>query len=275
MPVVSPPEARVAVPGYVVLGDAEDLADLDAGPDLRAGPIMRLLQDAEQSLGGGLRPLVDEGAAAVAAVAPDGGAAVDLDEVALLQASVALRVNPDPHPGTDGRKDPVVRMALVAGIAHRRLRDAHDVAVAHLRGGHAGPSVLDREAYPCLRELRSPPQPLDLEGVLDAPELVHVVGEVHPLGIRGQGRKAAVRVEEHVAQIRPDPRPEQPAVPKQPAHDPVLLALVELRGPGSVGFPTFEWFLQHLCVADLDPQPERAHVPDARHPLGRLGLEVA
>src|SRR3712207_585875 len=87
----------------------------------------------------------------VAAVAAYGGAAVELDEVAFFQARVALRVDADPDPGADCRQDPVVRVVLVARIFYRRPRDAHDVAVPHIRGGHAGLDVLDSEAHPGLR----------------------------------------------------------------------------------------------------------------------------
>jgi hypothetical protein len=41
---VAPAEARVTVLGDVVLGDAEDLTDLDAGPDRLARPVVRLLK---------------------------------------------------------------------------------------------------------------------------------------------------------------------------------------------------------------------------------------
>ncbi len=108
VPVVPPPEARVAVLRDVVLGRAEDLTHLDASTYLGASPVVRLLEHPEEAPGRGLRPAVDERAAPVAPVAAHGGAAVELDEVALLQARVALRVDPDPDPGADGGQDPLV-----------------------------------------------------------------------------------------------------------------------------------------------------------------------
>src|ERR687893_1140984 len=274
VPVVAAAEARVTVLGDVVLGDAEDLAYLDAGPDRPARPVVRLLEDREKTFGGGHYLTVNERSAAVAAVAAYGGAAVEFYEVALLQARVALRVNPDTDSSTNGRQDPVVGVLLIAGICHRRPRHAHHVAVAHVRRRHAGAQVLDREAHPRLRELRRPPQPFDLGRVLDAPQRVHVVGEVHPLRPRGHGGEPTVGVEKHVAQVGPYPRPEQPPVAEQSAQNPVLLALVVLGGSRSFCLPASERGPYRLRVPDLRPQTVGAHVPYARHPPGWPGLEV-
>src|SRR5215212_1329828 len=95
-------KAWVAVVRDVVLGDAEDLTDLHPRLYLSASLIVGFLENSEEPVGGWFRFAVDISAAAVAPVTADGGAAIELDEVALLQAHVALRVHPDPHPGTDG-----------------------------------------------------------------------------------------------------------------------------------------------------------------------------
>src|SRR5215208_1758689 len=271
---MAPTEARIAVTGYVVLGDAEDLTHLDTGPDRITGSVMRLLQHPEEALGCGLHAPVHERAAAIPPVTADGGAAVELDEVALSDAGVALGVDPYPHPCADGRQDPLVRVVLVAGISHRGQRDAHNVALAHVRRVHAGFEVLDRKAHPRLRELRRPPEPFDFERVLYASQPVHVVREVHPLGIRRLLRKAPVRIEQHVAEIRSYPGAEQAPVSQQPAQDPILLVLVELCGAWRLRFAAPEGFLYRLGVPDLRPQHVGPDVPDARDPPRRLRLEV-
>src|SRR5215210_1740432 len=267
-------EARVAVLGDVVLGDTEDLTHLDAWPYLSARPVVRLLQHPEKTTGRRLYASVGERASTIPPVAADGRTAVELDEVAVLKTGVSLGVDADPHSCPDGGQDPLVRVVLVAGIFHRGPRDAHYVSVAHVRRAHAWPEVLDHEAHPRLGELRRQPEPLDLEGVLYAPELVHVAREVYPLGLRGKGREAAVGIEEHVAEVSPDPGAEQTPVPEQPAYDPVLLTLVELRWPWHLRFPAPEGFLYRLGVPDLRPQPVGPDVLDTRHSPRRLRLEV-
>src|SRR5215207_177619 len=274
VPVMTAAEARVAVLGDVVLGDTEDLIHLDARSYLRARPVMRLLKYTEKPSGCRLHPTVGERTSTIPTVAADGRTAVELDEVAILQTGVSLGVDADPHSCADGGQDPLVRVVLVAGIFHRSTRDAHYVSVAHVRCAHAWREVLDREAHPRLRELRCPPEPLDLEGVLYTSELVHIACEVHPLGLRGKGREASVRVEEHVAQVRPDPGAEQTPVPEQPAYDLILLTLVELRGPWHLRFPAPERFLYRLGVTDLRPQPVGPDVLDTRYSLRRFCLEV-
>src|SRR5215210_7132144 len=179
VPVVAATEARVAVTGDMVLGDTEDLAYLHSGPYRITGPVMSFLEDPEKASGRGLHPPVDECSAAVPPVAAHRSAAVEFDQVALREARVALGVDAYAHARADRGKDPVVRVILVAGIFHRGLRDAHDVAVAHVRRVHPRLEILDHKAHPRLGELRSQPEPLDLEGVLYAPELVHVVRKVY------------------------------------------------------------------------------------------------
>src|SRR5215210_7710527 len=228
VPVMAAAEARVTVFRDVILGDAEDLTHLDARSYLGTRPVVGLLQHPEKTSGRGLHPPVGERAATIAPVTTDGRSAVELDEVAILQASVALRVDAYPHPRADCGQDPLVRVVLVTRVFHRRPRDAHHVTVAYVRRAHARPEALDHKADPRLGELRSQPELLDLVGVLYAPELVHVVREVHPLSVGSQGRKTPVRIEEHVAEVRPNPGAEQAPVPEQTTYDLILLVLVEL-----------------------------------------------
>src|SRR5215212_975008 len=178
-------EARVAVLRDVVLGRAEDLRDLYARSDPVAGPVVGLLEHAEEAVGGGLGLTIYEGAAAVPPVAAHGGAAVEFDEVALREAGVAFGVDAYAHPSPNRRQDPLVRVAFVAGVSGRGPRDAHHVALAHVRRAHAGLEVLDHRAHPRLGELRRQPEPLHLERVLYTPEGVHVVRKVLPFGVGG------------------------------------------------------------------------------------------
>ena len=128
----------------------EPLTHLDAMLYPCASPVVSLLQHPEETFGRRLHPPVHERAAAIPPVTPDGGAAVKLDEVALFEAGVALGVDPDPHPCADGWQDPLIRVVLVAGISHRGPRDAHNVALAHVRRVHAWLEVLDHKAHPRL-----------------------------------------------------------------------------------------------------------------------------
>src|SRR5215213_997102 len=147
----------------MVLGGAEDFAYLHPGPDRIASPVMGFLKNFEEALGGWLRPAVDEGAAPVAPVAVYDRTTVELDEVALCQASVALGVDTDAHPGSNPRKDPMVRVVRVAGCFDGRPGHAHSVAVAYVGRVHARFQVLYHEAHPGLGEFGRQPEPLDLE----------------------------------------------------------------------------------------------------------------
>jgi hypothetical protein len=62
-----------------------------------------LLEHTEEAVGGRLGLSVDEGPATVSPVAAHGGTAVELDEVALREAGVALGVDAYAHTGTDRR----------------------------------------------------------------------------------------------------------------------------------------------------------------------------